>query len=68
MGATGGLPPNITFYISNNMIKTKYVLSSLLAAHELAVLTLKLARRAFYRQYRVVEDQIGLTHGVIGGV
>ena len=49
-------------------MKKNYVLDSLSAAHELAVLTLTVANRAFYRQYRVVEDQIGLTHGVLGGV
>ena len=49
-------------------MKKNYVLDSLSAAHELAVLTLKVAHRAFYRQYRTVEDQIGLTHGVLGGV
>lgn len=47
-------------------MKKNYVLDSLSAAHDLAVLTLKLAQRAFYRQYRAIEDQIGLTHGVIG--
>ena len=52
----------------NKKMRKKFVLDPLSAAHQLAVLTLKLAHRAFYRQYRVVEDQIGLTHGVIGGV
>lgn len=49
-------------------MKNKFVLDPLPAAHELAVMTLKKARRAFDRQFRVMEDQIGLTHGVIGGV
>ena len=49
-------------------MKNKYVLDQLSAAHELAVMTLKEADRAFYRQRRTIEDQIGLTHGVIGGV
>jgi hypothetical protein len=49
-------------------MKNKYVLDQLSAAHELAVVTLKEADRVFYRQRRTIEDQIGLTHGVIGGV
>lgn len=49
-------------------MKIKFFLDSLPAAHELAVLTLKKAHRAFDRQFRVMEDQIGLSHGVIGGV
>ena len=49
-------------------MKNNYVLDSQSAAHELAVLTLAIAQRAFYRQYRAIEDEIGLTHGVIGGV
>ena len=46
----------------------KYVLDQLSAARELAAMTLKEANGVFYRQYRTIEDQIGLTHGVIGGV
>lgn len=49
-------------------MKNKFVLDPLSAAHQLAVKTLKKASRAFNRQFRVMEDQIGLTHGVIGGV
>lgn len=49
-------------------MKRKFVLDPLQAAHQLAVRTLKKANRAFNRQYRAMEDQIGLTHGVIGGV
>ena len=49
-------------------MKKKYVLDPLSAAHALAVLTLKSADRTFYRQRRTIEDQIGLTHGVIGEV
>lgn len=49
-------------------MKNKYVLDQLLAAHALAVVTLQEADRVFYRQRRTIEDQIGLTHGVIGGV
>lgn len=49
-------------------MKKKYVLDQLSAAHALAVLTLKSADRTFYRQRRTIEDQIGLTHGVIGEV
>jgi hypothetical protein len=49
-------------------MKKKYVLDHLSAAHALAVLTLKSADRTFYRQRRTIEDQIGLTHGVIGEV
>ena len=47
-------------------MKNNYVLESQSAARELAVLTLAIAQRAFYRQYRAIEDQIGLTHGVLG--
>lgn len=47
-------------------MKYNYVLDSQSAARELAVLTLAIAQRAFYRQYRAIEDQIGLTHGVLG--
>ena len=49
-------------------MKKKYVLDHLSAAHALAVKTLKEADQAFYRQRRTIEDQIGLTHGVIGEV
>ena len=49
-------------------MQNKFVLDSLSAAHALTVLTLEKAHRAFNRQFRVMEDQIGLTHGVIGGV
>ncbi len=49
-------------------MKKKYVLDHLSAAHALTVLTLKSADRTFYRQRRTIEDQIGLTHGVIGEV
>jgi hypothetical protein len=49
-------------------MKNRFVLSTLSAAHALAVLTLKSADRTFYRQRRTIEDQIGLTHGVIGEV
>ena len=54
--------------ISFKKMKNKYVLDQLLAAHALAVVTLQEADRVFYRQRRTIEDQIGLTHGVIGGV
>ena len=54
--------------ISFKKMKIKYVLDQLLAAHALAVVTLQEADRVFYRQRRTIEDQIGLTHGVIGGV
>ena len=47
-------------------MKNKFVLDQLSAAHELAAVTLKEADRAFYRQRRTIEDQIGLTHGVPG--
>ena len=49
-------------------MQNKFVLDPLSAAHQLAVMTLRKASRAFNRQFRVIEDQIGLTHGVIGGV
>ena len=49
-------------------MKNKYVLDQLSAAHALTVMTLKEADRVFYRQRRTIEDQIGLTHGVIGEV
>ena len=49
-------------------MKNKYVLDQQSAAHALTVVTLKEAEHAFYRQYRAIEDQIGLTHGVVGGV
>ncbi len=49
-------------------MKKKYVLDHLSAAYALAVMTLKSADRTFYRQRRTIEDQIGLTHGVIGEV
>ena len=49
-------------------MKNKYVLDQLSAAHTLAVMTLKETDRVFYRQRRTIEDQIGLTHGVIGEV
>lgn len=49
-------------------MKNKHVLDQLSAAHALAVMTLKETDRVFYRRYRTIEDQIGLTHGVIGGV
>lgn len=49
-------------------MKNKNVLDQLSAAHELAAMTLKETDRVFYRQRRTIEDQIGLTHGVIGGV
>ena len=49
-------------------MKNKHVLDQLSAAHALAVMTLKEVDRVFYRQRRTIEDQIGLTHGVIGEV
>lgn len=49
-------------------MKNKSVLDQQSAAHALTVMTLKEANRVFYRQYRTIEDQIGLTHGVVGGV
>ena len=49
-------------------MKKKYVLDQLSAAHALAAMTLKEAGHVFYRRHRAIEDEIGLTHGVIGGV
>lgn len=49
-------------------MKNKFVLDQQSAAHALTVMTLKEADRVFYRQRRTIEDQIGLTHGVIGEV
>ena len=37
-------------------MKNRFVLSTLSAAHALAVKTLKEADRAFYRQRRIMED------------
>lgn len=50
------------------MMKNKYVLDPLSAAHALAVNVLKKADHAFYRQRRTMEDSYGLPHGTFSGV
>ena len=49
-------------------MKKKYVLDHLSAAHALAVMTLKSADRAFYRQRRIMEDSYSLPHGTFQGI
>ena len=50
------------------MMKNKFVLAPLSAAHALAVNVLKKADHAFYRQRRTMEDSYGMTHGTFSGV
>ena len=49
-------------------MKNRFVLSTLSAAHALAVKTLKEADRAFYRQRRIMEDSYSLPHGTFQGI
>lgn len=49
-------------------MKNRFVLSTLSAAHALAVKTLKEADRAFYRQRRIMEDSYAMPHGTLSGV
>lgn len=49
-------------------MKNRFVLSTLSAAHALAVLTLKSADRTFYRQRRIMEDCYSLPHGTFQGI
>ena len=50
------------------MMKNKFVLDPLSAAHALAAKTLKKADNVFYRQRRVMEDSYGMPHGTFTGV
>lgn len=49
-------------------MKNRFVLSTLSAAHALAVKTLKEADRAFYRQRRIMEHNYSLSHGTFQGI
>lgn len=44
-------------------MKKNHVLSPLSAAHELTVMVLQKAARAYYRMYRAKEGEYKLTHG-----
>ena len=61
-----------TYYILFNkslkVMKNRFVLDPLSAAHELTATALTKADRAFYRQRRTMEDSYGMPHGTFSGV